>query len=875
MGSDLSDARTLGGAGAGGEGGGWTLAEGETLGGYRVVKPLGKGGMGEVYLARHEQMGKLYALKLISPGHARDEGFRKRFAIEARVMADLEHPNIVRVHYMGDEGGRFFLTMDYVEGPGGGPRSLADLLAEKRKLPEAEARRIALDVARALEYAHTFGEGVVHRDLKPGNILIDAQGRARVSDFGLAKVMGDEYVRSVLSRSVSTSLSAARTGAPGGGLSQSDGAIMGTVEYMAPEQKEGRADARSDIFAFGLIAYRMLTGRRAEGRFALPSRLGSAPGWDVVIERTLAPMPGDRYASVPQMVRDIERASAGRSGRGGRRLTPVAVGVLAAVGIGGVLVHGKMARRERLRAEEARRVEADAAEEARRAEVERVRAAEEAKRTAEEERKAEAERKIREAERLQAEAERKAEAKRKAEELRQAEETARRDKEAKVASLLAAAGAFRKAGLLDKAGERLVEVFAIDADNADAHLLIADLRRESAAKQAEAERDAEYRKWTEKGFDLKVEGKFADAAAAYDEAQKHAPPGSTEAADAAASCRPETFTTAAAAAEEKGDLRSALAHYGEAAKLGADVAERVKEIEDRIAKAGRQNTYVAAMTKARSLVQLKKWQEAAIAYEEALKQRPGDREATRLLRDAAFRAKPVLDLGQGVTLDLVLVPAGEFMMGSPESEPFRFGHEGPQHRVRITKPFYMGKYEVTQGQYERVMGAIPRLGGIFSGAELPVLAVRWNDATDFCWKSSKQSGMTVRLPTEAEWEYACRAGTMTAYCYGDSHDQLRDYAWYRDNSGQKPRPVGGRRANAWGLHDMHGNVNEWCSDWVGTYPSGAVTDPAGPKGGRRRVVRGGTSRSFAKNCRSAARDGTSPMSRNVTLGFRVVVEAGE
>jgi len=344
---DLSIDRTLGGAGA--KGIRWSLSEGDTLGGYRVIRPLGKGGMGEVYLARHEQMGKLYALKLISPGRAADSEFRKRFAVEARVMADLEHPNIIRVHYMGNEGGRFFLAMDYVEGPGSGPQSLADLLAEKSKLPEAHARRIALDVARALEYSHSFGEGVVHRDLKPGNILIDSHDRARVSDFGLVRVMGDDFMRSVLEKSVSGGpLSELPTDAPqaAAARSQSDRALVGTYAYMAPEQKQGITSPRSDIYALGLVIYRMLTGERAEGMFALPSKLGCSPGWDDIMARALAPKPNDRYRSAADLVEALEGLRIGKRG-GGKKLalSVVALGVLAAVAVGAfTLLSGREAR---------------------------------------------------------------------------------------------------------------------------------------------------------------------------------------------------------------------------------------------------------------------------------------------------------------------------------------------------------------------------------------------------------------------------------------------------------------------------------------------------------------------------------------------------
>ena len=225
-----------------------------------------------------------------------------------------------------------------------------------------------------------------------------------------------------------------------------------------------------------------------------------------------------------------------------------------------------------------------------------------------------------------------------------------------------------------------------------------------------------------------------------------------------------------------------------------------------------------------------------------------------------------LDLGGAVTMELVLIPAGEFMMGSPNSESGRESEEGPQHRVRITKPFYMGKYEVTQAQYERIMGKNPSK---FKGASNPVEEVSWNDATEFCRKLSQRSGRKVRLPTEAEWEYACRAGSTTRFCFGDNDNGLGNYAWYLINSGGKTHPVGAKRANAWGLHDMHGNVWEWCADWDGLYPSGAVSDPSGPRSGSSRVLRGGSWHAYGRHCRSAGRYGSGPTGRCYSLGFRV------
>ena len=243
--------------------------------------------------------------------------------------------------------------------------------------------------------------------------------------------------------------------------------------------------------------------------------------------------------------------------------------------------------------------------------------------------------------------------------------------------------------------------------------------------------------------------------------------------------------------------------------------------------------------------------------------------AAALLRAPA--KEMTLDLGGGVTMKLVPIPAGKFMMGSPDSEQWRHTTEGPQHEVTLSKPFYMGVTEVTQAQYQAIMGTNP---SSFKGATNPVETVSWNDATEFCKKLSEKTRQAVRLPTEAEWEYACRAGSKTRFCFGDAEEGLGDYAWYHVNAGKTTHPVGQKKPNVWGLYDMHGNVFEWCADWRGDYPKGAVTDPQGPASGSRRVLRGGSWYINTDNCRAAFRSRSNPDHRLNNVGFRVVVPVG-
>lgn len=239
-----------------------------------------------------------------------------------------------------------------------------------------------------------------------------------------------------------------------------------------------------------------------------------------------------------------------------------------------------------------------------------------------------------------------------------------------------------------------------------------------------------------------------------------------------------------------------------------------------------------------------------------------------------------LKLDNTVTMKMVLIPAGKFTMGSPENERGYSLFEGPQHEVTISKPFYMGTCEVTQEQWTTVMGTTPWKGKMYGkdGATFAASYISWNDAVDFCRKLSVITGRPIGLPSEAMWEYACRAGTKTPYYYGDDEDQLKlgDYAWFDKNASNKDEKyahaVGQKRPNAFGLYDMHGNVEEWCFDWFAdTYKGAKNTDPVGPSSGEFHVHRGGSWDSVA--CRSAGRAPNDADHRWGDLGFRVITTA--
>jgi formylglycine-generating enzyme required for sulfatase activity len=237
---------------------------------------------------------------------------------------------------------------------------------------------------------------------------------------------------------------------------------------------------------------------------------------------------------------------------------------------------------------------------------------------------------------------------------------------------------------------------------------------------------------------------------------------------------------------------------------------------------------------------------------------------------AAFGFRERLEEGGQAPLMQLILP-GDFQMGSPASEGGAYYDERPQHRVTIGRTFALGRYPVTFeefGSFARATGREEPDDNGWGRGRQPIINVSWEDAAAYCAWLSEQTGGIYRLPTEAEWEYAARAGTSTRWFFGDEEAELGAHAWYRENSDQRTHPVGGKRPNPWGLFEMYGNVWEWCGDWFGGYRKGEAADPVGPPDGAGRALRGGSWDSAAGGCRSAYRLSGRPGDRNLTLGFR-------
>lgn len=303
----------------------------------------------------------------------------------------------------------------------------------------------------------------------------------------------------------------------------------------------------------------------------------------------------------------------------------------------------------------------------------------------------------------------------------------------------------------------------------------------------------------------------------------------------------------------------------------------------------------------------RRYKERAIRwFERALKDAGGiqrikiEKRLSELMPTSVHKNRQILDLGGGMRMELIYIKQGTFTMGGKEAPGPDFQvDEKPEHKVTITKGFSLGKNEVTRGQFATFIKATgykteaekegkawgKTAGGqwqeiagnnwltpatLVQADDHPVVCVSWNDAKAFCEWGTKKTGRMVMLPTEAEWEYGCRAGTSTKWSFGDNETAMGDFGWFSGNSGSTTHPVGQKKPNAWGLYDMHGNVWEWCGDWAEAYTSGGV-DPTGPLSGDRRILRGGDWTHDANFSRSAFRYRVSPSHCNPYIGFRVVV----
>jgi formylglycine-generating enzyme required for sulfatase activity/serine/threonine protein kinase len=828
---------------------------------YRLDQKVAEGGFAQVWKGYDLELLRTVAVKMPKPSHI---GAVDSFMAEARRVARLKHPGIVPVHDVGKDGDDFFIVSEFVE-----DGSLGDRLKQGPIPPEQSCRWLA-EIADALDYAHK--NGVIHRDIKPANILIDHHGRALLADFGIA-------------------LSANKTGqfAPS----------IGTLAYMSPEQLEGKPlDPRSDVYSVGVLLCQLLTGKLpydARDTNCLRKEIVSGairlsgsgekmtPELRGICLKCLAHDPKERYATAKDLANDLRSVQPIKSHRTALVISGIAVLVtLLSVPFvwkavfrsneGGVAERlndsvplGKLTRQigpeDGLKLPIGLMATDDGQIHVANTGRGNIRVYSPSGLL-----------------------------------LREYGVPGRKENQLRFPQFFATSIKRDSLAITDY-GRNCVSLFSTDGRFLKSFSALGDGRTRMNKPRGLA---------INKADDLFIvdSGNHRILVFTYD----------------------GTFLrSVGSAGSGLNQLRapSGIAIASDGRMFVADTGNRrivVFNADDSVAmviahEQPRTEPFALAFSPSGRLFVSDHFHECIQVFDKELKHlgslRPSDGEFLPMglaflpngqLAVANYKQQSVciFDVGEQVVLSdtsqskrpdpitnsigmvLVHIPAGEFLMGTPENDPSKAWDEIP-HRVRISKPFFMGKYEVTQEQYQKVMGKNPSYCARLPNPEQhPVEQVSWDDAVAFCRALSdlpdeKAAGRSYRLPTEAEWEYACRAGTTTAYHFGNDSNDLSKYALFGGHKAGvwATQKVGIKLPNAWGLHDMHGNVWEWCADEYGPYRvETEVVDPQGPDKGVGKVARGGSWDYGAVKCRSAQRYGGEVLTRSFTnfaFGFRVVM----
>ncbi len=739
------------------------VAVGTKLGPYELVRKLGQGGMGAVYEARHTKLNKTFALKVLPAGFASNEAAVTRFEREMQAIGQLDHPHIIKATDAGEWNGTHILVMEYVEGT-----DLSVLVKTRGPLSVRDACKAIRQAALGLQHAHEHG--LVHRDIKPSNLFVTKSGQIKLLDLGLAR-LGDD-------------------GEQQRGLT-SVGQILGTPDYMAPEQWDDThsVDARADLYSLGCTLCFVLTGRapyanvtkssllqlmKAHGEGAIPNltdiRLDVPPELNAIYVRLLAKQAEDRYPNAAEVVADLEPFT--RKGADGSTLTAK-------------------------------------------------------------------------------------------------------------------------------------PFFALGKEPPTAHTA-------PSTSEGQSGRDGER---SGQRSIKSLSAASTDDAFASDRPMIHG--------DSSASLA-ETIIrrSAASGSRRRWPFIISLSGIGLALLIGFAISRRPKgdslPITQASNSAERPATPAASSSKPKEKSRpvwdgwSKDAPEPAVA--------PFDTEQAKEHQEAWAKHLGVpVDYTNTIGMKFRLIPPGEFIMGSTSAEVEEaltfisldkhwqecIQSEAPQHTVILTRPIYLGAHEVTQADYEKVLernpssysatGVEKKRSEMVVGmdtANHSVEGVKWNDAAEFCAKLSQLEnfkpfyfstsetvtsleGTGYRLPTEAEWEFACRAGTVTKYWIGNRDEDLTQTDWFGMNSGDRPHAVGQLKGNPFGLYDVHGNVWEWVQDWwepryYSQFQDAPAFNPNGPSlTGSQRAIRGGLFSVDAHGCRSSFRLALPPKHARGYLGFRV------
>jgi formylglycine-generating enzyme required for sulfatase activity/serine/threonine protein kinase len=769
---------------------------GKQLGPYQIVSRLGAGGMATVFKAYQPKMDRYVALKVLQRHFSNNPQFVNRFSQEARLIAKLEHPHILPVYDFGESDGYTFLAMRLVQGG-----SLSDLLKKCGKLELAKINRIITQVGGALDYAHE--KGVIHRDFKPGNVLIDEFESCLLTDFGIAKLV---EVTSHLTHT---------------------GGILGTPFYISPEQGSGKPiDNRSDIYSLGVVLYQMAVGdvpykadtpmsvifKHVHDPLPLPRhRVPDLPEpVERVILKALAKNPGDRYSTAAELVNALQSAIDQLTSQIQKVREPIF---------------------ETDPTQMARKIPTDPEKlSAKPSDTPRPETVE-IKKTGK----------------------------------KKKDRTGRGWAYGVLAIFLLALSA--GAGWLYYNNTFLSEpILRVDTNPAGANVYVDDGYVGISPIQIE--------KLTPGAHKVRISKKE------YEDYKENLSIGKGKPGFIQVVLTPKPFGGLVVDSNPSGSEVFVDNHKRGITPLSIESLP-IGTREVMIKKQGYEKKTLWVSLEAGQVKTL----------DIVLKR----------MAPSPQRQKISNSLG----MEFVYIPPGTFMMGSAFDEPGRNNNE-KLHKVTLTQGFYLQTTEVTLDQWrafirdtkysseaETGKGAWIRRGGKWSNKKGrywdnpgfyqtendPVTCVSWNDVQSYIKWLNRKEKKKYRLPTESEWEYACRAGSTTAFANGaiselkcgyDSH--LNDMGWYCGNSNRKTHPVSKKKPNLWGLYDMHGNVWEWCQDWYEEYPSGSITNPTGPSQGSRRVRRGGGWGNDALDCRSSFRGKFWPEGGTRGIGFRLLME---
>jgi formylglycine-generating enzyme required for sulfatase activity/serine/threonine protein kinase len=805
---------------------------------WEIIRELGRCGMGVVYLAQNKLMGRPEVLKVVGRHLIERPGVVDRFLREIRLAAKLHHANIVTAHSAIRLGDSLVLAMEFVEG-----LDLAKMVETKGPLPIAHACYFIHQAALGLQHAHE--RGMVHRDIKPANLIVASEGKksvVKVLDFGLAKVTSEGQTDSGLTR---------------------EGQMLGTPAYIAPEQIRNAqsADIRADIYSLGCTFYYLLTGGppfRGEHLWDLYQAHFSMEAQPLNLVRPEVPV--ELAALVAKMMAKEPARRFQTPGEAAQALTPFfRKGNVASVG---------------------QKPEVSLAGQP---EVGQAKAGAGAVPALSETNMAPASRPT-------------------------AHKALERSKPG-----------WALEGLIDLREQNPLFDAALDTPSTTAARASSRQgRRTSSTSVAKLIRLGPRRLWAAAGvlllglvvtLTVVIKVRTPNGVIVLENVPE----------DAVVEVDGERITVTPAVGETIGieaqpGKHVVLVKRGNDVFLGESVTVEsgkhlrltVRLESSDVPKPGEKPAPGADSSRGSGTVVIDVGVVPPVKPAGDLPKvavadstRAVNKEVRPDAGPAAKTLKPLESIKNSIGMTLNLIPAGEFMMGSSEDDRAANSNEKPQHLVRITRPFYLGVHEVTQAQYEVVMGNNPSYFSPSGGGrdkvvgqstdQNPVKCASWLDAAEFCNRLSEMDGLKsfyeleagtalvpdwrgpgYRLPTEAEWEYACRANSKTQYSFGNNEGGLAEYSWYDNNSSDQTHPVARKRPNAFGLFDMHGNVREWCWETYADYEvHSPVVDPQGPSGTGSRVIRGGRWSRDLDNARSAYRYSDWPGRRKLDLGFRV------